>query len=168
MIEYVDMSRKGNFLDYLSSLGLKVGVEVGVQQGLFSECLCKHGFKMYSVDSWIHDAEYEVIAREKLGKLDCTIIKDWSVNAAKQFKDESVDFVYIDASHDEKNCREDIEAWDPKVRKGGVVSGHDFSDEDAAWGVIEAVTKWTDKNNISPIYVLNETVGNPSWFYIKK
>ena len=41
----------------------------------------------------------------------------------------SVDFVYIDARHDYKGAMEDIKAWWPKLKKGGLLSGHDFLGE---------------------------------------
>jgi predicted O-methyltransferase YrrM len=49
-----------------------------------------------------------------------------SLEAVKQFEDESLDFVYIDAAHDYDNVKADILAWKPKVKKGGILAGHDY------------------------------------------
>ena len=49
-----------------------------------------------------------------------------SVKAACLFEDESIDFVFIDASHDYNSVKSDIMAWYPKVKKGGVIAGHDY------------------------------------------
>lgn len=50
--------------------------------------------------------------------------------AAKNFKDESIDFVFIDANHTYEFVSKDIAAYLPKVKKsGGVISGHDWSDD---------------------------------------
>ena len=54
------------------------------------------------------------------------LIVGTSVNASKQIPDDSVDFVFIDAAHDYDNVRDDILAWQPKVKKGGVMAGHDY------------------------------------------
>lgn len=53
-------------------------------------------------------------------------IRKTSVEAARDFADQSLDAVYIDAEHDEINIRTDIKTWGPKLKKGGVLSGHDF------------------------------------------
>jgi hypothetical protein len=59
-----------------------------------------------------------------------------SLEGAAQFFDNTLDFVFIDAAHDYQSVKEDIEAWYPKVKEGGVISGHDY----AYWeGVKKAV-----------------------------
>ncbi len=40
------------------------------------------------------------------------------------FSDESIDMLFIDGDHD--NCDEDIELWLPKVKKNGLICGHDY------------------------------------------
>lgn len=57
---------------------------------------------------------------------------DKSVDAAKNFADGSLDFVYIDANHSYAFVKEDILAWLPKIKKGGIIGGHDYD--------------WTDKD----------------------
>jgi predicted O-methyltransferase YrrM len=63
-----------------------------------------------------------------------------SVEAAAQFPDASLDFVFIDGSHDEDSVCEDIRAWLPKVKPGGVLAGHDF-DTRTDPGVVRAVSR---------------------------
>lgn len=44
--------------------------------------------------------------------------------------DASLDFAFIDADHSYAGCRRDIEAWLPKVKRGGLLGGHDYGKAD--------------------------------------
>lgn len=55
------------------------------------------------------------------------IVRATSEEAASRFEDESLDFVYIDADHDFKAVSQDLAVWVPKVKVGGLLSGHDFN-----------------------------------------
>jgi Methyltransferase domain len=50
-----------------------------------------------------------------------------SLDAAKKIPDGSLDLVFIDGDHSYSAVKADIEAWLPKVRRGGVLSGHDYN-----------------------------------------
>tara|TARA_B000000557_G_C20812579_1_gene461032 strand:+ start:1901 stop:2461 length:561 start_codon:yes stop_codon:yes gene_type:complete len=54
------------------------------------------------------------------------IFKSNSIEASKKYKDESLDFVFIDGSHLYEDVLDDINHWYPKVKKGGILSGHDL------------------------------------------
>lgn len=63
-----------------------------------------------------------------------------SLVAASRYADASIDFLFIDADHSYPAIARDIDAWLPKVKPGGMISGHDYK----AWrdfGVIQAVTE---------------------------
>lgn len=62
----------------------------------------------------------------------------YSVDAAELFKFVEIDVVYIDAEHDELNVQADIDAWLPKIKKGGLISGHDYTE---AWPDVIKVVK---------------------------
>ena len=53
-------------------------------------------------------------------------LKITSEEASKKFEDESLDFVFIDASHEYEDVKLDIQFWLPKVKPGGILAGHDY------------------------------------------
>ena len=55
------------------------------------------------------------------------LVRTTSVEAAAYFEDGQLDFAYIDGNHHYRSCSEDVAAWWPKVRRGGLVAGHDFT-----------------------------------------
>ena len=79
-----------------------------------------------------------------------------SWEAASNYKDESLDFVFIDASHDYESVKKDITAWLPKVKKDGILAGHDYISFD---GVKRAVGELIGNENVMVI--------EECWVYIK-
>jgi hypothetical protein len=156
---------------FFKEMGYKVGAEIGVATGLYSEKLCQAGLKVYAVDPWLEypgydskgvqvrlDKEYEE-AKQRLAPYDCTIIRKKSVEAAQDFEDGSLDFVYIDGHHGFKFVTEDIYEWSKKVRIGGVVAGHDFVHSSVKTGpyvchVKHVVRAYTTAFRIRDWYVL--------------
>jgi predicted O-methyltransferase YrrM len=53
------------------------------------------------------------------------ILKTDTVKAVEMISGK-VDFVFVDARHDYKGIKQDVEAWLPKVKKGGWIIGHDY------------------------------------------
>jgi hypothetical protein len=72
-----------------------------------------------------------------------TVIHSTSVQAANLYANHSLDFVYLDAAHDYNSVKADIQAWEPKIKKGGILAGDDFvadADGQIGWpSVIKAV-----------------------------
>jgi predicted O-methyltransferase YrrM len=195
-IEIPNVNRN-DLIDLLHEFNFKVGVEIGVQTGLYSEIICQKNPQMmlYGVDAWrayianpnIGDLtsqktadRYFGITKKNMKKYpNYRIIKAWSRDAVKRFKNNSIDFVYIDADHEYCHALEDITIWTKKVRKGGIVSGHDYyntrSMSRIAVGVKNAVNIYVKENNIKPLIIwgLNARISDfkqdkwKSWSFIK-
>jgi hypothetical protein len=62
-----------------------------------------------------------------------------STRAAQSFPDNFFDFIFLDAAHDHASVQEDLRAWWPKLKVGGLFAGHDYS---PVWpGVWRAVSE---------------------------
>jgi len=96
--------------------------------------------KLYCVDYYPTYSDFPVadVQRDALGYAIANIVDEPkihlilepSVEAAKRFESESLHFVYIDANHSYTFVCDDIKAWLPKIKKGGVIGGHDYDWED--------------------------------------
>lgn len=134
-VEIPDVGRD-DFAVFLAENGYKVGAEVGVDRGEYGITLCKAGLKVYGIDSYVrYDAykgegmyvsHYEE-ALKNLKGYDYTIINKFSSDALEDFEDNSLDFVYIDGNHTLPYISMDIFGWERKVRKDGIISGHDYA-----------------------------------------
>ena len=106
----------------------RVAVEVGVSRGICSSnwiALCPNLVTCYLVDrdSSVWDiGQYQ--DRNVVHKI--KYVKSESLEAAKTIHNE-LDLVYIDADHGYQAVKDDIKAWMPKIRKGGIICGHDYT-----------------------------------------
>lgn len=73
-------------------------------------------------------------------------IKGFSKDVVSTYDDSSIDFLFIDADHEYEGVMFDIVNWFPKVKKGGIISGHDYNDYHI--GVPKAVDEYFGKSNI--------------------
>ena len=166
----VECLRRG-IPEIFRELGLNTGVEIGVAGGRFSETLMMHHpeVKLYCVDPYKAYDEYfdyvrqdrisdfKISADERLKRFEGRfefIIKP-SQEAVKDFADESLDFVYVDGNHIFKYVVDDIYEWSKKVKKGGIISGHDydFCKRPAIIHVNEVVNAYTVAYDIKPWFV---------------
>ncbi len=157
---------------FFVEMGFKVGAEIGVDRGEFSEKFCEAGITLYGIDPWKYDDDY--IDRHSQARLDgffestkqklskyknAKIIRKTSMEALADFSDYSLDFVYIDGNHQLKYVVEDIVEWSKKVKVGGIISGHDYiyTNPRTMAGichVIPAVKAYTEGYGIKNWYVL--------------
>ena len=171
-------SSREHLAELFCELGYKVGAEIGVRWGGYSESLLQKnpGLKLYCIDSWApypggrpsqerQERIYRRAARV-LSTYGATIIRKTSMDALGDIPDGSLDFVYIDAMHDFDNVMMDIIGWSHKVRSGGIVSGHDFIHLHGG-GIIPAVEGYVRGHNITQWYITQDYTPAPSFFWVK-
>ncbi len=160
------------------------GAEIGVWEGGFAEKICRANprLNLICVDPWRPQKGYLEVkndkarmdaafatAQQRLQAYDCTFMRMTSLEAAALVPDCSLDFVYIDGNHLIDHVLADLNAWAPKVRSGGYVSGHDFKDyENKPFIQVKAaVEQFTMEHEIDPWFVLaNEK--SPSFYWVVK
>lgn len=166
--------------DELASLANKLNLtgfaaEIGVYKGAFStKNLQRWNGKVYwMIDAWEqrvndtkkpgeesdnNDATSRQLTRYEKAKSITErwahkrkLLRAYSVPAASRFPDNYFDWIYVDALHTHDAVFEDLLAWWPKLKVGGMISGDDYADKgdqgfratDAptiySWGVRSAV-----------------------------
>lgn len=173
--------------DFLIETGLNNNLcELGVFEGAGIKTLVKSNPKLLiGIDLWQDDNNWAVTDGMTQSKMDenyrealqllelypaVQYIKDYTTNCADKFEDEYFDFIYVDADHSYEGCEADLINWWPKVKRGGILSGHDYFEAASKYkfGVIQAVDEFRINNSISDVdfYVTPEEYA-PSWFIIK-
>lgn len=136
-----------------------VFVELGSWRGKSSVFMAveiinsKKDIKFYCVDNWSQGDTREDFLNNTMLVNDYIFLIDMlSWDASERFQDRSVDFCFIDAAHDYKSKRKDIEAWLPKMKPGGIISGHDYTPNmDGYNRTYDAVNDVLGKQNIKTI-----------------
>jgi hypothetical protein len=151
-------------------------VEVGCWKGCSAAYLgvaivnSEKNIELFCVDSWLgdeglrnagypSDGQFEQFTNNMqplAGKY--KVITGDSSESANEFADGSLDFVYIDAEHTFEAVEKDVSSWLPKMKSGGIISGHDYWPGHA---VEQAVSSVIGRENINESYI-NEFV----WYYI--
>jgi hypothetical protein len=128
-------------------------VEIGSWKGKSSAYMAveiansNKDIKFFCVDTWEGSKKHGYIEKDSLYFTFMNNMKDvknyfypyrmTSLQASKLFDDNSIDFIFVDGSHEYEDVKDDIISWYPKVKTGGMLSGHDYSE---AWpGVKKAV-----------------------------
>ncbi len=155
---------------------VEIGTDCGRSALFLASRLVAHGndeARIYTIDPWWFEPDRPLAAPRGIRgpKLRALVvaatdeelrliypIRAESPGASKFFDDASLALVFIDGAHDLESVRQDIAAWKPKVRPGGLLAGHDYS---LAWpGVRRAVseslsafevhqTVWSSKLDVS-------------------
>jgi predicted O-methyltransferase YrrM len=141
-----------SFYDFITLKNPAVCVEVGVWKGRSTSCLAARvSGEIYAVDTFMgseserntHHKEAlisDIFAQFEKNTAPFSNVRSCigqSVIVAKGFKPNSCDFVFIDAEHTYEAVKADIAAWRSRVKKGGILAGHDY--EEGWKGVMQAV-----------------------------
>jgi len=202
-VEIPEMKGGVDLAKLLAELMFNKGAEIGVGLGEYAEVLCKANpnLHLYAVDAWKLSAYPEGMMEENvkgghavpevtkqsfwegwyktsvkaLKPYNCTIIRKLSADALADFKDNSLDFIYLDAGHDFMNFTFDLHHWKDKVRMGGIIAGHDYSrfPHYKMSHVKEVLTGYAPKYKMLPIFTMSrrrdamrrDLYGN--WFWVK-
>jgi len=140
------------------------GVEIGVYKADNSKSILKelNINKLFLIDIW-NDTKnfrnYKYV--KKYFKKDNRVMikKDTSINFVKTFKDNDLDFVYIDGNHTYDYVFNDIYYWSKKVKSKGVIAGHDILN------CLDVLLALKDYCFINHIYF---KVIPPDFYFIKK
>lgn len=153
-------------------------VEVGCWKGKSTAFMCveiansNKNIDFYCVDTWEGSIEHK--DNSTLNTLFETFLSNMnslknyyiplkmtSIEASAKFKDNSLDFVFIDASHTYEDVKNDIINWLPKVKPGGILAGHDYYNNEYDYfpGVKRAVDEIFSKSKL----ILKENC----WIYLK-
>lgn len=174
-------------------------IEIGVWKGEFSA----HNLRFWSgqyfmCDLWKHRKDgtadknmederswnevlEDAIRNTRFAAERVNICKDASEAVAERFDDGFFDWIYLDALHDYDSVINDLKAWWPKLRGGGLFSGDDYGDQSMRWkdrfggvaigfnwGVIEAVTDFAaEKGAQVHVTWMNDKTECPAWYIIK-
>lgn len=154
--------------------------ELGVDEGNFSQKILQHckPEKLHLVDFWGSQRynqekrkSVEARFRDEItsGKIEINIGD--SVKVGQNYPDKYFDWIYIDTGHEYDLTAQELIVYHKKVKKGGVIAGHDFTRWNRAgfsrFGVMEAVSEFCNEFNWELIYMSLELNDNPS-FAIRK
>lgn len=152
--------RAAVFDSYLTGNDLE-GAEVGVDVGAHAEALLRYcNVRMlHLVDlwprefykGWCHGRLYGHGYKNRVRFLELP-----SNEAAKQFDDFSLDFVYIDITHDSQTVRKSLEDWWPKLKHGGIMGYRNYSPSEPL--LKNEVDRFVETNNLRNEVVTGEIV----------
>lgn len=119
----------------------EIGSHTGRSASIIALKLKHSGGHLTCVDHWGWGNAYEVF-QYNMRRLNLSVLqmKMSSLHAAERFSPQSLDFIFIDSSHEYEDTVAEIKAWLPKLRSGGLLCGHDYGHPDYP-GVEQAVSE---------------------------
>ena len=174
------------FPEFLKSIGCRTGAEIGVHTGAYTAIFAQHlTGTFYAIDPWMcwpehvcsggayrekyHPGAIEKTEQSRLKALSriekynhVKVVRQTSLEASIGIPDDSLDMVYVDGNHLYPYVWIDLWNYWPKLREGGIMSGHDLNFS----SVTKAVQEFVAKANVPYWYVM-ENEHPTSFFWIK-
>jgi len=131
----------------------EIGAEIGIQRGKMTIEMLKRLpsiITYYAIDPWLWYPDYKKSVKiqnqkkwdqtvmnrnynfflneinDKGFKKKVKVLRMTGENALKEIPDNSLDFIFIDGNHSYEYVKKDCEMYLPKIKKGGLMSGHDY------------------------------------------
>lgn len=132
------------------------GVEIGTAYGCLTKRIlaARSGTRLITIDPWKHDPKNEFESARPQADLDTCKIHAYlalepyasrveilamvSDEAFELLKNRQFDFVWIDGDHTGEQVARDLEHYDPLVKPGGLIGGHDLRRGTPLTAIIEA------------------------------
>lgn len=162
MTKHPENHRKLWLENLVKSNNFTSGAELGVQEGVTFKHLIENcpDLTLHGVDIWGESSEYKKYRQDVLeyAKSNPRAIIHYkkTTQAVHDIKNESLDFVFIDADHSYSAVKGDIKLWEAKVKRGGYICGHDIDMPDVKRAVVEKRGKDY------------QTGPDAIWYYIKE
>lgn len=153
-----------------------VAAELGVDEGKFSNVIWTNALpaKLHLVDVWATD-RYNAKKRSGVEQRFAKEIQQGNIvlniglstKVVNTFPDEYFDWIYIDTDHTYRTTLAELQLYEKKMKKGGIMCGHDYVignwNDHIRYGVIEAVHEFCVKNEWELIYNTSDLNMNPSF-----
>ncbi len=179
-----EMPIRDDIPNVLNEFGLLGPIaEIGVMWGWFTHCILSEwkGNVFYCIDPW--ESQSKEVYKERTDTVDyekcyqqmrdyakqeqrILLMRGLSTQMARFIPDGSLDFVFIDGNHAYTPVLEDMDTWFPKVKVGGIFSGHDYYNDTNYPNFCEvksAVDRWMEEHKLK--FVIDKH--GSSWWSVK-
>jgi hypothetical protein len=126
-----------------------VGVEIGVDHADTTVYLldkCPNLCHLYAIDPYRRrDVRYEEVQAKLEKYSNITLMRTTSDEAVNEIPNE-LDFIFIDGDHSYDAVLSDLNNYVPKIKSGGLLTGHDWTCVRKEFGVVQACDKYLNEN----------------------
>lgn len=152
-----------------------VGIEIGTAEGYTTEYLLKTlpNMLLFGIDPYEQYVDWNGDSKPKQEEKEMFLMKIMqyaqqkkyhhllmtSDQAIEHFKDETVDFVFVDGLHTYEQVLQDCKNYYSKLKKGGLFCGHDYTKIQAVKDAVDTFAKSIEKEI--------QTDENDIWYFVK-